>query len=258
MDTSVNGGNNVKEVVAEKGSTKQQQSSWPSETILASVDLVNKIVEQKGSAKPVSRREISVITGKAEATLVMKLSSCVQYGLLESKFGQGYVPGAFYDKYTNPVFESDKTKVCLQMFANPDLYKRLINEYNGKSLPNETGLSNHLKSDFELNPNSAIKAAKIFFENCRDLNLIEAGNRLKFIIPESNGQNTIQPIALKEEQPTIPTLVFPIQDELFELPIPLPKGRKAFLRYPVDTLTKKDIIVISKALEFIASSLEEE
>lgn len=229
--------------------TKQQQSSWPSETILSSIDLVDKIVSEKGGAKPANRKEIAIITGKAEATLVMKLSSCVQYGVLENRFGHGYVPGLFYEKYNSPVFDSDKQIVLLKMFANPELYKKLINEYNGKSLPNEAGLANHLKSDFGLNPNSSIKAAKIFLENCRDLNIIDSGNRLRHIISESKKEDLGQSKGQQEYAP-------PPNPELFKLPIQLPgeENRFVYFEYP-KTLNKRDFKVIAKALTFVASSL---
>jgi hypothetical protein len=172
--------------------------------------------------------------------------------LLENKFGQGYVPTSYYDKYNNPVFESDRQKIALQIFNTPELYKRLINEYNGKNLPNEAGLTNHLKSDFSLNPNSSIKAAKIFFENCRELNLIDSGNRLRFVIPETNGSTGVDDVrkdnGLQYPPPTNP--------DLFKLPIQLPgkENRFVYVEYP-KPLSKRDFKVIAKALTFLASSL---
>lgn len=48
------------------------------------------------------------------------------------------------------------------------------------------------------------------------------------------------------------------EPELFTLPIPLGGKRKAYLKYPLEDLSKKDIRVIRKALDFIESSISTE
>lgn len=42
------------------------------------------------------------------------------------------------------------------------------------------------------------------------------------------------------------------------IPIPLGGKRRAYLKYPLEDLSRKDIRVIKKALEFIESSLLDE
>lgn len=244
------------EVIAEQladtnGKAKQIQSTYPSETISASIGLVKAVVTAKGEINPISKKDYSIILEKAESTLTMKLSTCVQYGLLKLSFGKGYLPGAHYHKY---VYE-DQLGAQLLIFSTPPLYRKLIDDLNGKVLPNEKDFANHLKNNYGLNPNSSEKAASVFLENAKSLNLIDANNRLKFIIkdtpPAPENNNVVDKpaeAAGNVDQPPSPGL--------FKLPIQLPGDdhRFAYFEYP-KTLTKRDFKVIAKALTFVASSL---
>ena len=241
--------------------------SSPTETIRSCFELTDEIVKHKGTATPVNRVEVSVITGKALGTLIMKLSSCVQFGILNSKFGKGYQPSSLYDQYVNPIYEEDKKKVLLRILIQPDLYKRLIDEFNGKILPSEPGLVNHLKGIYKLNANSAIRAAKIFLENLRFVGVLDNSNRLRYITPieglteENNNvitesvspstQNTV-------ERNTTHNLIssnseHKADSQLLKFDIPLSGNKTASFSYP-KMLLKKDMKIIVRALNFIASS----
>jgi hypothetical protein len=233
----------------------RQQTAYPSESIMPSISLVKQIVSAKGEINPISRKDISVITDKAEATLSMKLSTCVQYGLLKSQFGKGYLPGELYHKYT---YEEQANSLLL-IFSSPPLYKKLIEDLNGKILPNEKDFAAHLKNNYNLNPNSSFKAANVFLENARNLNLIDSNNRLKFIIKENpsrenpdKGNGDIPAEKNGQSSHVAP----PVSTGLFKLPIQLPgdDDRVAYFEYP-KTLNKRDFKVIAKALTFIASTL---
>ncbi len=240
------------------------QATYPWESIEDSIDLLRKLTDGRIIANPISKKDMSIIVGKSESTLTMKISTAVQYGLLKKVFKKGYLPGDLFDKYMNPVFDDDQKKALLHIMNSPSLYKKLIEELNGKTIPTEAGLANHLKGSYGLNPNSTERAAKVFFENARYLGIVDNTRRMRFIIPDAHG--SANPAATNKhvhEQHTgngapPPPPPPPPADDLFELPIPLPNKRKAYLRYPLDNLTRKDINVITKALEFIASSLDEE
>jgi len=241
----------VNGVETDKGE-KQIQTSYPSEAINPSITLVKQIVTAKGEINPISKKDISVITEKAEATLAMKLSTCVQYGLLKLSFGKGYLPGENYHKYTY----EDQATALLRIFSSPPLYQRLIADLNGKMLPNEKDFAQHLKNNYSLNPNSSEKAAKIFLENARNLNLIDSNNRLKFIIKEGSAktpEDEKPPLTPQQNQPQTPLLP---GDNLFRLPIQLPGegNRVVYFEYLKD-LTKRDFKIIAKALTFVASSI---
>lgn len=213
----------------------------PSETIKSSLLLVEDIVKAKGSATPVTRKEISVITGKAEATLILKISTCVQYTVLVNRFGKGYLPGKLYEQYIEPTYEEDRRKVLLKILNSPPLYRKLIEEFNGKILPSEQGLANHLKNVYKLNAAPAARAAKIFLENLHYVDVIDANKKLRYIAPtdeadgsesskekESPGGNGTPPPGTSKENKREEE-----EDGLIEIKIPLKKG-KAIVKFPED------------------------
>jgi hypothetical protein len=235
---------------------------YPVETIVEMIDNSKRLVDEYGSSRPISKEEISKAFGKSVNTLTLFFSTMVQYGLFNLVHGKGYLPSDLYRKYTEPVHDNDEQKAKLTMFKSAPLYAKIIENLNGHQLPaDEKRFANLLKGDpYNVNPNSADKAAKVFFENCRDLNLRDTSGKFKF--SESNITALHRPkedASSSNEEPKLSTSTqASSSDELFELPIPLPNKRKAYLRYPLENLTKKDINVISKALEFIASSLDDE
>ena len=249
---------NLSAAEAGKNAQSKVQTAYPAEPIMFCINLVRQIVDAKGELTPITLKDISLITNKAVGTLVMKVSTCVQYGLLVNKFGQGYLPGVNFKSYMEPVFgEEDRKIALLKMFSTPPLYQKLINDLNGKYLPALDGFAIHLKNDYGLNPNSAEKAAKVFLENARSLNIID-NNRLKIIYKNGGSDQSDKKTEKPEDLPPTPVKhEFPA-DNLFELPIPLGGGRKAFIRYPLEDLKKRDIKIIVKALAFIASSIDDE
>jgi hypothetical protein len=231
---------------------------YPIETVDEVLNNAKTIVEEYGTSRPISKEEISRILNKKVATLSLTFSTMVQYGIFSLIHGKGYIPSDLYRKYTEPVHENDEFKIKLKMFKSAPLYGKIIEHLNGHTLPSDVKrFSNLLKGDpYGVNQNSAERAAKVFFENCGILKLRDSAGRFKFPdsdnLPRAHDKPGGDHAQIRHTPPPNPEL------ELFELPIPLPNKRKAYLKYPLENLTRKDITVISKALEFIASSLDEE
>lgn len=100
----------------------------------------------------------------------------------------------------------------------------------------------------------ADKASKVFFENVKFLKIIDSNNKLIFnqAVKADDGNG------VKEDPKIPPPPPSDGEENLFTLPIPLDTKRKAYIKYPLNDLKKKDIKVIVKALSFIASSILEE
>lgn len=238
--------------------------AYPIETVDSLLENARQLVDEYGSSRPISKEEISKTLNKKVNTLSLFFSTMVQYSVFNLVHGKGYVPSDLYRKFTEPVHDNDEYKCKLMMFKSAPLYAKIIENLNGHMLPaDEKRVANLLKGEpYNVNPNSADRAARIFIENCRVLNLRD-NNTGKFKFPDL--QNMAKPSLIDVHTPIQAVQEKPqfspyddVNDELFELPIPLPNKRRAYLRYPVNDLTKKDILVITKALEFIASSLEDE
>lgn len=142
------------------------------------------------------------------------------------------------------------------MFSNPPLYSNIIEDLNNHHLPtDERRFANLLKEDYGVTESASERAARIFLENARRLNLLDSHNILRFSFYNSSESDKPKE-KIEAQQPQV--LTSSAEPSLFRLPIPLPDKRIAYLEYPRDSLKKKDIKVIAKALAFIAvSELEE-
>ena len=88
--------------------------SYPADTLKNCIELTDEVVKVKGTVTPLTRQEISIITGKAKPTLIMKLSTCVQFGIMNNVYGKGYQPSQLYDQYINPTYVEDKKEGAIQ------------------------------------------------------------------------------------------------------------------------------------------------
>lgn len=233
--------------------------AYPVQTINDAIEDAKRIVSEVGTSKPISKEEISRILGKSVSTLSLFYSTLVQYGLFTLVHGKGYQPTELYRRYTQPGFDNAEVMAKLEMFKSPPLYAKIIEALNNHQLPSdEKRFANVLKGEpYSVSPNAADRASKIFFENARDLNLLDSQNTLKYSL-ESKAKGRIEIAPPLGEEVKSPAKIEIEDDGLFTLPIPLPGRRKAYLRYPLENLSRKDIIVIEKALEFIASSIDDE
>mgnify|MGYP006921315987 CR=1 FL=1 len=102
-----------------------------------------------------------------------------QYGWMERVHGKGYKPIANLCKALKHPREGEKQQIYLNALTTPPLYKLIISEFNGKKTTQD-GLLLFLKrhGDFSFTDAGAQTAAKIFLENVRGLNLLDADSHL--------------------------------------------------------------------------------
>jgi hypothetical protein len=68
----------------------------------------------------------------------------------------------------NPTIEKQKKIEC---FLKIDIFKKVLEYYNGSKLPDMKYLGNTLESNFKIHPDLHIDFAQIFKENCEDLGI---------------------------------------------------------------------------------------
>lgn len=228
--------------------TADTEFSAPVEVIENCVAIIETIYNAKGDSV-VTAEEIYAITGKPRGTMSPKVSACIQYTLLENNTGgKGYRVSDFgvsiiRPEYTDAAFIKKK---LLEAFNAPPLYKKLIERYNSKGLPNKEGLTNTLIAEYGLNANSTgPKAAATFLENCSYLAISEGG-RLRFFMPnvvtDNNSLNTTHtPPPVKKDDEVK-------EDETIIL-IPLKQGEKKARLILPNGFDSKDLTRISKFVE---------
>jgi hypothetical protein len=240
----------------ESEKTVSQSGAYPSETIDSCLKICEQIYQAKGDGF-VSREEICAIVGKAEGTMIMRIAACVHYGLLQNHHGKGYQVTDLATSIIKPEFENSIRNKLLAVFSNPSLYKKLIERYNSKPLPDRKGLANIL-TDFGIHENSTKRAAAVFIDNCDSLNLTENG-RLRYFIPNGdndrvrNGEQN-NGTGADDKQKDKFVIPPPPDNKMFKLPIDL--GEKtAYLEYPKD-ITVDEIGELKIMLDAAISALE--
>lgn len=234
----------------------ESEFSAPTESIENCVSIIESIYAVKADSV-VTAEEIYAITGKPRGTMSPKISAAIQYKLLMNNTGgKGYRITDFGISIIRPEYTETtyiKSKL-LEAFNTPVLYKKLIERYNSKNLPNREGLTNTLVTDYGLNKNSTgPKASYTFLENCSYLG-IDEGNRLRFFMPlvttpENNGAGKKPEVNGNSFTPPPPP-----DNNTFRLPIDL--GEKtAFLEYPKD-ITIDEIGELKIMVDAAISALE--
>ncbi len=246
----------------DKKSQRFRSVAYPSYTISESFELVRKINQQFGNTTFNTREEIAQQLNMGVSTLMMKLSTATQYGLLEMKSKEGYKPSPLFTSIYKPLDDAEKIAAEIQCLNNSELYVKLIEQYRGKQLPAMGGLGILLYRSHKVSEDASGKAAKVFLENLSELNLIDASNHLKSeFISEEIVVN--EPIQQKAEEFTYTTepirkqlnpppklidISTPINEDILPIPVFL-RGvnRMAKVLIPVD-FTNEDLDQIVKVI----------
>lgn len=245
------------------GKVKVDEGSapYPFYVIEDALPRTKQIAEHFGiDSPPAKRKDVCLVLGKAEPTLMPYFGTGFQYGLLENVPAKGIVVKELYQKIAAPIYgEEGKRAAMIEAFANPPLYKKLIQEYNNKILPNETGLANLLATkEYGIHSNSTARAAKIFFENGKSLDIIDNNNRLRYIVPNNVNGAKADPVENDSESTKQKkNNNFQSQDtddEMFELPIDLGTNT-AYLRYP-RKIDSSEIAILKIMLDATLTALQ--
>lgn len=229
---------------------------YPFESLQESLSTVEKLVAENGTGVIITKEDVVKVTGRKLNSLVLFFSTYQQYGILAKVHGKGFLPTELFKKYHDKVYPQHEREALLEMFKSVPLYGKIIDNLNHTNLPTEEKFPKLLKdATYGINSNSADKASKVFFENARFLKIIDSNNKLVF----NNSNTTAHHQETPKEKKKDPEAKHDEEEHgLFTLPIPLDTKRKAYIQYPLNDLSKKDIRVIVKALAFIASSIIDE
>lgn len=257
-------GVNTEDINAQKDAKKR--TSYVARDHKSMVDFVAGVYKNLGHTEYHSNKAIAAVHQLSPDSIKQHLTSCQQYRLLEMKHGIGYKITELFTRILLPVNDSEKRTAIIESLKSPDTYQQLFKEYEYHIVPPLTGIKNHFVRTFQFKDDIAEKTAQVFLENLTDYELLDPRGVLISAMPVKPKEKEVvtEPLIKNEVEETPPpprfgrSAVIPPDDGLFELPIPLPNRRRAYLRYPLENLTRKDINVITKALEFIASSLEDE
>ncbi|WP_099467430.1 hypothetical protein [Konateibacter massiliensis] len=148
------------------------------------------------------------------------------------------------NKILYPIDDTSVKKIALECFGQAPLYSRLIEIYNGKALPSVAVLANILMTSFKITKSAKDMAAKIFYENCEQLELIRAGvleyNLANEIVIEDKKDVLLSSPLCSEE---VIQKELPIKQEYESKEDTLDKNEYIIQKYPVDSGKVAQIII---------------
>lgn len=243
---------------------RKRSSSYPAYTIKQCVSIVENIYKNYGDSTFVKGEDLAVPFNMAYPTMVTRISACVQYGLLEKKTNEGYKPSGLFRKIYRPLNEDEASEALIQAFNSPNLYTKIVKRLEGHPIPMKKALANILYRDYGIADKVSEKAASVFLDNIKHLNLIsdeklvlEASNDSEesdnFIEPANN--ETTQPVQARHDDN------LPIASSHRRIEIPLTKGKVAVLSIP-QSIEHRDLDIINAQINvlkiYIESNDEEE
>lgn len=238
----------------------QRSQSYPAFSLDFCLDLVTKIYIEYGTSSFLKREEIASTAGVTEATIQMRVSSAVQYGLLERSHGEGYKPSPLFINAYKPLNDEEKRTALIDALSNPPLYKKLLEEIDGSIVPSTKALSTILFRKHGIAENASEKAAQTFIDNLNYIGLIESDNhiRLKKGTVEKKSKEAEQKQADFKDSGSVPheKVAANLNMEFREINIPLTEKKKAVLLVPV-SLKTKDIEIIKAQINVVALSIED-
>lgn len=122
-----------------------------------------------------------------------RIAALVHFGLLE-RIGNTYKQSQLAARILLPQSEEDKKIAILEATKTPKIYRRLINDYNGKSIP--ALLSNVLFHNYSVNERVVKELAKNFTHSLEFSGILNNG----VVVDQENG---LTPEGIRVEQPGV-------------------------------------------------------
>lgn len=251
----------------------KRSSAYPSITLDSAVEIVAKIYSDYGDSLYVNREAISESLGVTAGTIQMKVSACVQYGLLELKSKEGYKPSQLFIKIHSPLDDQEQLESKIEAVHHPKLYNKLFSQFNARVLPKHTALANYLSRECGISPNASDSASDVFIRNVESLELLGDNNILRTgqsLINTKKEDKEIETEAVEKdvEEVVRDRIEYPIDKNQQPLTIDAPKipnanntetrsheilltnKKKCTLIIPVD-INEKDLRIIKAQLTVI-------
>ncbi|MBQ9263392.1 MAG: hypothetical protein IJ189_04180 [Clostridia bacterium] len=206
--------------------------------------------------KSVSYQELAKKYGLSNPntkSFMTRISAAKQFGLLTTIQGNTIQLTNESKKLLYPTGESMRN-IELSCFAQPPLYAKLIEKYDGVALPSQELLANILMGEYRITRSVKDAAAKCFFESAEQLGLIQGG-----ILCYSDTQNEEVAVAdstvpSEDVEPHAPALPVPTtaaqaqplisnESDYITQAIPFTSGKIARFIIPVDA-SEDDLLLL--------------
>jgi hypothetical protein len=172
--------------------------AYPAFTLEYAIEFTKNIYLNFGTSGFNSRETIAAVLKKSAEYLKSPISTCVQYGLLDMKSKVGYKPSELFMSIYKQLDEEVLRSAMIECLKGPKLYSILIEKYKGNIVPSLTALSTNLFKNHDIAENTSEKAASVFLENLKFLDLISRDNTLIDLEKSTEESPVIMPLETLE------------------------------------------------------------
>lgn len=153
---------------------REKSAAYPGVTINDCLDFIKTVDSFKTNT--VSYKTVAEKYGLTSITtksFTAKIGASKQYGLISTSNSTIQLTD-LAKEYLYPT-SNNLEAIKSEMFKQPPLYQVLIEEYEGKAMPDEQILANLLLSKYSISRAAKDTAARVFINNANDLGVIKAG-----------------------------------------------------------------------------------
>lgn len=248
--------------VNEEKKPKSRSKEYPAVTLFQAIDFVSKFRDYP-HGKPISYNAAAKECGVSSSTKSFRytISTAKQFGLISTSPGLTFTLLEPAYRLVRPTESEAALKTLkIECFSSPKLYKELISEYEGKSVPSINTLENLLVNYHHILAGAAKGAAQKFIDSATELDLIQNGVLCLDVVTETSDvplptEETVASV----EVPTVESkqatpIDMQVQDDKagFAAPLNIPFGdaRRAMLYMPLDA-TKEDAEYVKEMIDLM-------
>lgn len=187
---------------APKGRTKSA-IGYPYFDLDASIKVAEAIHMQGGGAcSPDQLAHWLDYKSTRSGTYLTRVAAAKQFGLIEGS-GDRLTVADRALAILAPVMPSDAIRSRAEAFLNVELFDRVYNDFRGKTLPPDVGLSNLFQNTYKIVPDRVPQAVRVFLASARQAEfLVGAGDNTRLIQPSAaSTQNQNLGQAQEQEKP---------------------------------------------------------
>jgi len=234
---------------------REKSAQYPAYDLSNCMELI-RVVDSLGRKQVAEGSLLSELglTSSNTKSYTGKLSSCKQFGLLDSKAGfLSITDRANLMLYPTEAEEEQKNiqfkKLIIEAFRSPPLYQQLIKKFDDKVLPKSDTLANILMNEYKIAKAVKNSAAKVFISSARfaevlgDNNVLQVGRTYETTAGEALPAET--EIHEMGQKP-------PPMGQVHSLKLVLSSGKSAAITVPSD-ITKTDVEKLKNMLDLLAT-----
>lgn len=158
---------------------KKKSISYPSKTLFEAKDFVLSVYEAVGDQTPLMYDKLCEYGKVPIRETAYMASTAAQYGWSESIYGKGHVVNGEICKILRKPQDGEESAILLKAFTSPEVYKKIIQDWNNKQIQSEKALDIYLSRNFGFTDKGAALCSKVFIENAKSLGLIDSDNNFK-------------------------------------------------------------------------------